>query len=107
MQVPNKISGYNSTDAAAPVKGLSSGAPTADKNQSAPASAGTAPPAADQVTLTGSARLLQKLGDAVASTPVVDAAKVASVKQSLQSGTYKVDAGRVADKLLKFEHELK
>jgi negative regulator of flagellin synthesis FlgM len=101
--VPSKISGYNATDAAAPVKGSSSGAP-ADKSQSA---AVKAPPAADQVTLTGSARLLQKLGDAVASTPHVDAAKVATVKQALQSGTYKVDAGRVADKLLKFEHELK
>ena len=103
----NKISGYNATDAAAPVKGSSGGVPAADKSQSAAASAaGTAPPAADQVTLTDSARLLQKLGDAVASAPVVDAAKVASVKQALQSGTYKVDAGRVADKLLKFERGL-
>ncbi|MHB8723104.1 MAG: flagellar biosynthesis anti-sigma factor FlgM [Steroidobacteraceae bacterium] len=104
----NKISGYNPTDAAAPVKGPSSAAQTADKNQGAAASAAaTPPPAADQVTLTGSAHTLQKLSEAVAAAPVVDAAKVATVKQAVQSGTYKVDAGRVADKLLKFDYGLK
>jgi negative regulator of flagellin synthesis FlgM len=107
MQVPNKIRGYNATDATVPVKGSSSGVQTADKSQSATASAaGTAPPTADHVTLTGSARILQKLSEAVADVPVVNAAKVAAVKQAIQSGTYKVDAGRVADKLLKFERGL-
>ena len=105
--MPNKISGYNATDATAPAKGSSSGVQTADKSQSAAASAaGTVPPAADHVTLTGSARILQKLSEAVAGVPVVNAAKVATVKQAVQSGTYKVDAGRVADKLLKFERGL-
>jgi negative regulator of flagellin synthesis FlgM len=107
MQVPNKISGYNATDATVPVKGSSGGVHTADKSQSATASAaGTVPPTADHLTLTGSARILQKLSEAVAGVPVVNAAKVATVKQAIQSGTYKVDAGRVADKLLKFERGL-
>jgi negative regulator of flagellin synthesis FlgM len=104
--VTDKIRGYNATDATAPVKGSSSGAP-ADKNQSAAASAAaTAAPTADQVTLTGSARILQKLSDAIAGTPVVNAAKVAAVKQAVQSGSYKVDAGRVAGKLMDFERGL-
>jgi negative regulator of flagellin synthesis FlgM len=108
MQVTNKISGYNATDAAAPVKGSSSSVQPADKSQSATAgtAAGTVLPTGDQVTLTGSARLLQKLGEAVAGAPVVNAAKVANVKQALQSGTYKVDPAQVADKLLKFERGL-
>jgi negative regulator of flagellin synthesis FlgM len=105
MTVPNKISGYQATDVHATVKGSSSSsstAPTTDKS----AAAGAVLPTGDQVTLTGSARTLQKLGEAVALAPVVDATKVATVKQAVQSGTYKVDAGRVADKLLQFEKGL-
>jgi negative regulator of flagellin synthesis FlgM len=108
MTVPNKISGYQPTDVLATVKGSgssSSTAPTTDK--SAAAGTGAVLPTGDQVTLTGSARTLQKLGEAVAQAPVVDTAKVATVKQAVQSGTYQVDAGRVADKLLQFEKGLK
>ena len=106
--MPNKISGYNATDAGAKVLGSSSGVQAADKTQgaAAAAAAGNVPPAGDQVTLTGSARLLQKLSEAVAGAPVVNAAKVASVKLAIQNGTYKVDAGQVADKLMKFERGL-
>jgi negative regulator of flagellin synthesis FlgM len=104
MQVPDKIRGINATDATAPIKGSSGSATAPDKTQSAPVA--TVGPAADQVTLTGSARLLQKLSDAVASVPVVNPAKVSAVKQAVQNGSYKVDAGRVADKLLNFERGL-
>jgi negative regulator of flagellin synthesis FlgM len=37
---------------------------------------------------------------------VVNAAKVATVKRAVQSGTYQIDAGRVAAKLLQFDGEL-
>jgi negative regulator of flagellin synthesis FlgM len=50
---------------------------------------------------------LQKLSDAIAQTPVVDAAKVASIKQALSSGSYAIDASRVADKMLQAERGLK
>jgi negative regulator of flagellin synthesis FlgM len=108
--VPDKIRGFNASDAAAPVKGSSGGVSAADKNRGAAASstaaAAPAAPAADHVTLTGSALTLQKLSEAVAGAPVVNAEKVAAVKQSVQSGSYQVDAGRVADKLLNFERGL-
>ena len=103
----NKISGYKANEAIAPPKGSSSVAPTADKQTAVTGAVGTVPQAADHVTLTGSARTLQKLSDAVANAPVVDAAKVATVKQAIQGGAYKVDAGRIADKLLQFERGLK
>ena len=107
MQVPDKIRGFNASDAAAPVKGSSGGVSAADKNRGAAASStAAAAPAADHVTLTGSALTLQKLSEAVAGAPVVNAEKVAAVKQSVQSGSYQVDAGRVADKLLNFERGL-
>jgi flagellar biosynthesis anti-sigma factor FlgM len=38
---------------------------------------------------------------------VVNADKVAAVKQAISSGNYKIDAGRVAGKLLKYERGLK
>ena len=38
---------------------------------------------------------------------VVNAQKVATVKTSVQNGTYQIDAGRVADKMLQFENGLK
>ena len=89
----NKISGYTPTEPLVPIKGSNSNAGVTDKPQGearrpAPSTAQTG----DTVTLTDSARTLQKIEEAVAKAPVVDAAKVASVKQAVQSGTYKIDA---------------
>lgn len=105
----NKITGYKATEPLAPIKGSGGGGgPVVDRSQADAASASApAAPAADHVTLTGSARTMQKLADAVAGSPVVDAAKVAAVKQSIQNGTYQVNAGRVAAKLLQFESGMK
>lgn len=104
----NKISGYQSTEPLAPVKGSNSNAGVADKSQGeAVAAAAATAQTGDHVTLTDSARSLQKIEEAVAKAPVVNAAKVASVKQALQSGSYQIDAGRVAGKLLQFESQLK
>lgn len=104
----NKISGYSASEPLAPVKGSNSNSTVADKSQgdTAAAAAVTAQNG-DQVTLTNSARSLQKIEEAVAKAPVVNSAKVASVKQAVQSGTYQIDSGRVADKLLQFESGLK
>ncbi len=106
--MPNRINGYIATEPLAPVKGSNSGVQVVDKAQSE-ATATTAPASstADTVTFTGPALALQKLSEAVAKAPVVNTQKVASVKQSVQNGTYQVDAGRVADKLLEFESGLK
>lgn len=104
----NKISGYNSSEALSPAQNSSGNGAIADKaGQSTPASSAPAAPTADQVTLTGSARTLQKLSAALANAPVVDAAKVATIKQAVQNGSYSVDTGRVADKLLQYDSSLK
>jgi negative regulator of flagellin synthesis FlgM len=104
--VTDKISAYSTAEPIAPVKGSNSGV-VADKPQG-DASAASAPTAqaGDTVTLTNSARSLQKIEEALAKAPVVNAAKVAAVKQAVNAGTYQIDAGRVADKLLKFERGL-
>jgi flagellar biosynthesis anti-sigma factor FlgM len=43
----------------------------------------------------------------LASTPIVNSAKVASIKQAVGTGSYSVNATSVANKLLQFDSELK
>ncbi len=109
--MPNKISGYTATEPRTPVKGSAANGQVIDKSQvgaaATGAGAGAAASTADQVTLTGSGRAMQRLADAVAATPTVNAAKVAAVKQSIQNGTYQVNSGQVAAKILQFERGLK
>ena len=104
----NKISGFSAADPVAPLKGSNSSGAVADKSQSegSAASASTSQ-TGDHVTLTDSARSLQRIEQAVAQAPVVNTAKVAAVKQAVSDGTYKIDAGRVAGKILQFESGLK
>ena len=104
----DKISAYSAAEPIAPIKGSNSNSVAADKSQSEGSAGGAATSrTGDTVTLTSSARSMQKIEEAVAKTPVVNAAKVAAVKQAINAGTYQIDAGRVADKLLKFERGLK
>lgn len=110
--MPSKINGYPATTTAteplAGLKGRSGSGQVADApaiESTVPAQSGAA--AADHVTLTDSALQLQKLSAAVASAPVVNVAKVAQVKKSVESGTYTVNPQRVADRILGFETSLK
>ena len=103
--MPGKISGFTPSEPIAPPKGSSTGGVVADKSQSE--QAGVASQTGDQVTLTTSARSLQKLSEAIAQAPVVNADKVASVKQAVNSGSYQVNSRSVADKMLQFEQGLK
>ena len=104
----NKISGFSTAEPVAPLKGSNSSGAVADKSQGeGSAATGSASQTGDHVTLTDSARSLQKIEQALAQAPVVNTAKVAAVKQAVNNGTYKVDAGRVADKILQFESGLK
>ena len=72
-----------------------------DAPQSGPQSS-----AGDSVTLTSSARTLQKLSDAIAASPVVDGNRVEAVKNQIAQNTYKVDSLKVAAKLLAADQEL-
>ena len=101
-----KISGISTAEPVAKPAGSGSNSVAADKSQGeGPAAASAAN--ADHVTLTDSARSLQKIEETIAKTPVVNAGKVAAVKHAISSGTYKIDAGRIAGKLLKYERGLK
>ncbi len=103
-----KISAYSTAEPISPAKGSSGNSVVTDKSQGeSPAAGASTSQTGDTVTLTDSARSLQKIEEAVAKAPVVNAAKVATVKQAVNSGTYQVDAGRVAGKMLQFEQGLK
>ena len=72
------------------------------------AAAGTAaaaPKSDDQLKLTDSALALQEAarpGD----TATVDPQRVEQVRKALADGSYKVDAGNIADRMLAFERQL-
>ena len=108
ISVTNKISGLSAAEPIVPSKGSGSSSVAADKGLSdASGSVVATTSTSDHVTLTDSARTLQKIEEAVAKSPVVDANKVAAVKQAINSGTYQISVSRIAGKLLQFERGLK
>jgi negative regulator of flagellin synthesis FlgM len=107
ISVSNKISGFSTAEPVAPVKGSNSSAVVSDKAQNEASGTAAAAQTGDHLTLTDSARTLQKVEEAVAKTPVVNSHKVAAVKHSISSGTYQIDSRRVANKILQFESGLK
>ena len=78
------------------------------RNKSAPAKEDTAKPApSDTVTLTDTAARLRDLKESLSALPVTDSQRVETIKKSVDDGTYKIDAGRVATKLIELEKLLK
>lgn len=78
--------------------------------KSADASADNGSPVAaqggDSVQLTASARAIDQASRATDVSGSVDTGHVERVRQALASGSYQVDATRIADKLLKMEHQI-
>ncbi len=62
--------------------------------------------ASDVVTLTDLAARLQRLTESVAKLPEVDQTRVAELKTSIESGDYRIDDAKIADKLTAFETQL-
>jgi negative regulator of flagellin synthesis FlgM len=71
-------------------------------SQSAEGSKPTTP-----VQITDQARQLAALERAVQDAPVVNEARVAAVRLAVEEGRYEVVPERIADKLLRMEHELR
>jgi negative regulator of flagellin synthesis FlgM len=58
----------------------------------------------DSVRLTGIAALMQRLDSRITTLPVVDTARVNTIRQSIADGSYHPDPQRVADRLI--DHEI-
>ncbi len=66
----------------------------------------TATSETDPVQITGSARQLAKLEQHLQELPAVDEARVADISNAIANGKYKINAERVADKMLSMEDQL-
>ncbi len=80
---------------------LSTGGATRSDSQPASVPASTS----DTVDLTSGARLLERLEKSLAALPEADPARVEAVKTAIASGDYQIDAGKIADALLRFDRE--
>ena len=80
-----------------------SGATTESSANAAGAGAPVAK-ADDQLKLTDSAKALQQAARTDAAP--VDTQRVERVRQALADGSYKVDAGRIADRMISMERQL-
>lgn len=66
----------------------------------------SAPVSSDVIDFTNIAQDIKTAVATGENPPVVNEERVAAVKLALQSGSYKVDAERVAEKMLQFENKL-
>jgi len=69
------------------------------------------PPAPQQssstnVSLGSTAAQLQSMESSIASSPIVDAAKVAEIRQAISEGRFKVNSEVVADRLIETARDL-
>lgn len=80
------------------VGGLPNSDPKGRSVQGQPAS--PAAPAGAQVELSSLSSSLQQAEAALANVPVVDASRVAEIKQAISEGRFQVDAEKVADGLI-------
>lgn len=68
--------------------------------------AGATKPDSTSVHLGTTTAQLRSMESAIASAPIVDAKKVAEIKQAITDGRFQVNSGVVADKLINTVREL-
>ncbi len=89
----------------APATGSSKGSGGASTTAGLPGSGGAARPADDQLKLTDSARALQQAARPDDSA-AIDPLKVERVRQSLADGSYQINSGRIADRMLALDQQI-
>lgn len=93
------------------IEGPNKGLPTPPSADKPARPAGNTPPApggsgGDTVELSPLSSSLAKAESAMASTPVVDRARVDEIRQAISEGRFRVDPERIADGLLDSVREL-
>lgn len=71
-----------------------------------PSSPVSAAAASDSLSLTGEATGLQNLQRELQSAPAVDSNRVEAVRDSLASGSYKVDSDAIANRMMDLDQQL-
>lgn len=85
---------------------IAPGSPVQRRQDAAPAGSGPSPADGADLHLTGAARNLASIEQALRAMPAVDELRVAAVRQRLQDGSYEIEPQRVADRLLRMEADL-
>lgn len=90
------------------VKSVTSNAVQQEPGRSGKGSAGdtASSPVSTNVKLSSLSSQLQMIEKSFADTPVVDAARVAELKQAISDGHFKVNSEKVADRLIDTVKEL-
>lgn len=88
-----------------PQTGTSPGSGSSASAAASPEATATASRSSDQLKLTDSARALQEAARLNDASPI-DAKRVEQVRQALADGSYKIDAGKIADRLLAMDQQL-
>jgi negative regulator of flagellin synthesis FlgM len=60
----------------------------------------------DQVRLTSDARQASAIADRIATLPTIDRARVDAVSAAISRGEYRIDADRIAERMLALEQDL-
>jgi negative regulator of flagellin synthesis FlgM len=76
------------------------------RSGAAPATRPAEQPASTNVSLGSTAAQLHSMEGSMASSPVVDANKVAEIKQAISEGRFKVNSGAVANRLIETVRDL-
>lgn len=101
----SKVGGVDSTSTAALSTGRSNTQRSTDAaSGGAQASGGSS--GKDDVQITGSARNMASLEQAVRDMPAVNSAKVAQISSAIEQGTYTVNSQHIADRLMQMDKEL-
>ena len=100
--MPNKIDGMGS----AGVQPSRTTGTSDVKKEQQEASQPVAPRDAEQVRFTDSARLLQRLESDLKTSPDVDEARVAELKERIEAGRFDIDPHRIAKRLIETDGEL-
>ena len=101
----SKIGGVDSSQTAAIGAGRAVQRPQ-DAAAGGTQSSSTSSGADENVQITGAARQLASLEQAVRDAPDVNTVRVAQISSALEQGTYKVDSQQIADRLVQSDKEL-
>lgn len=99
--VPDRVNGIE----ARPVR-IAPGTAVDRKAAGSSTSGDGARSAGPDVRITGAARDLAAIEQRLRDLPAIDEARVAAVRKRLDDGSYRIDAQRIADRLLNLEQDL-
>jgi len=60
----------------------------------------------DTVSLTSSAKLLERLDKTLAALPAINTDRVAEIKTAIENGNYEIDAEAIADAMIRLDRSL-